>query len=146
MVVICAVCIGYTMRWSLYGIYTTECRRHKVVYTVETKTELYNRLVPWGIATRLRYKKRTIHHGFTQFSVLERSLKGGRNRTPGNLFCSNWTNSTVPSETEPARKTMSYLDRLTPLSSKREWTSSNCPLEDVLDNPSVSNDRSKTQG
>ena len=28
----------------------TECRRHEVVYTVETKTELYNRLVPWGIA------------------------------------------------------------------------------------------------
>ena len=36
---------------GLYGIYTTECRRHEVVYTVETETELYNRLVPWGIAT-----------------------------------------------------------------------------------------------
>ena len=40
--------------YKLYNeveIYTTECRRHEVVYTVETETELYNRLVPWGIAT-----------------------------------------------------------------------------------------------
>ena len=27
------------------------------MYTVETNTELYNRLVPWGIATRGRSKK-----------------------------------------------------------------------------------------
>ena len=35
-------------------MYTTEGRRPEVVYTVETDTELYNRLVPWGIATHVR--------------------------------------------------------------------------------------------
>ena len=36
-----------------------------VVYTVETDTELYNRLVPWGIATRARSNaiKTLIRHG-----------------------------------------------------------------------------------
>ena len=35
-------------------MYTTECHRYEVVYTVETETELYNRLVPGGIATCVR--------------------------------------------------------------------------------------------
>ena len=35
------------------------------MYTEETDTELYNRLVPWGIATRARSNgiKRAIRHG-----------------------------------------------------------------------------------
>ena len=60
------LCIGYTTRWrSLRDIYTTEGRRPEVVYTVETDTELHNRLVPWGIATRLRSNgiKTAIRHG-----------------------------------------------------------------------------------
>ena len=36
---------------GLDGKYTTKCHRPEVVYTVETRTELYNRLVPWDIAT-----------------------------------------------------------------------------------------------
>ena len=35
-------------------MYTTECHRYEVVYTVETETELYNQLVPGGIATCVR--------------------------------------------------------------------------------------------
>ena len=35
-------------------MYTTEGRRPKVVYTVEIDTELYNRLVTWGIAMHVR--------------------------------------------------------------------------------------------
>ena len=39
--------------------------RRAIVYTVETNTELYNQLVPWGIATRLRSNgiKTAIRHG-----------------------------------------------------------------------------------
>ena len=38
------------------------------MYTVETDTELYNRLVPWGIATHVRSNgiKRAIRHGQCQ--------------------------------------------------------------------------------
>ena len=37
------------------------------MYTVETDTELYNRLVPWGIATHVRSNgiKRAIRHGYS---------------------------------------------------------------------------------
>ena len=48
---VCKLYNKATTGGGLYGIYTTKCRRHEVVYTVKTKTELYNRLVPWGIAT-----------------------------------------------------------------------------------------------
>ena len=49
------ISIGYIQRGGgLYGIYTTSGLRPSVVYTVGTDTELYNQLVPWGIATRLR--------------------------------------------------------------------------------------------
>ena len=41
--------IGYTTRWmSLQDIHNWGSQ---VVYTVETDTELYNQLVPWGIST-----------------------------------------------------------------------------------------------
>ena len=56
--------------YKLYNeveIYTTVCRRHEVVYTLETETNLYNRLVPWGIATlKLEINIIYLHNKFLQ--------------------------------------------------------------------------------
>ena len=57
--VVCVHVCMYVCMYRLYNevevstVYTlpSAC---EVVYTVVTETELYNRLVPWGIATRVR--------------------------------------------------------------------------------------------
>ena len=49
------------------------------MYTVETETELYNRLVPWGIATRLQcIKSQFVMRLQLTFVVLQSSRKGDR--------------------------------------------------------------------
>ena len=108
------------LSFGLYGIYTTSCRRYEVVYTVETETELYNRLVPWGIATRVRSNS------------LSWSLKGDRNGTRGK-------SSTVSGEMEPALTTASYLNPQTPLNKQQ------LPTRGRIRQSSVSNDRPKAR-
>ena len=50
------------------------------MYTLGTDTELYNRLVPWGIRSSREYKKRTVRAcTYNHFAVLQISLRGDRN-------------------------------------------------------------------
>ena len=68
-------------------MYTTKGHRPSVVYTVETDTELYNRLVPWGIATHVRSNgiKRAIRHG--QCQRTKKRERSGASRDPRNDCC-----------------------------------------------------------
>ena len=115
------------------------------MYTIETETELHNWLVPWGIiatcACSGRVYKANSSSWAHMISVLQKELWKVAEVELLETSRSNWTSLTVSSEMEPVRTTRSYLDRLTPLPTKQEWTSSNCLLEDVLDNPSVLNNR-----